>query len=680
MEKHLKYSCKFPICRNSYFHAIDKKKVTNKHFFKFPHNNSKRLEIWKKFCNIADGDCKNYYLCEDHFEIKQFKNISRSRLNWNAIPSQTLPINNMHNMSVDLSVNSENLDVDSVNMPSDLPIYSVNSDVNNENITIDLSVNSETLDVNIVNMSVDNSDNVNVSMDLPINSEHFHVNNVNMPIDLPINSLNNSSANLSVNNEHNYAIEPVKDNEPSCSENNTHLIGTFGNETGDKFNFLLEKRKGILSKIGIPKRDLSPMKSEMYKVHRNVSSKLSRLKQELKRTKNKLEELTTLYNEGKFKYIDESLNDITKEFIDSQLRNYNKNPHAKRWTLQNKIFALSLYKRSPRLYKYLQANFELPSTRTLKDILSRIPFNTGLNEGIVDILKSEVSKMQSADRNCLLLFDEIGLSKGFYYEQNKERITGYEDLGHLGRNNKTANHALVFMIRGVRRKWKQAIAYYFTNNTVTSIQLKIIIKFIISQLQAIGLNVLGTVCDQASTNQKALSDLCSENKDRYSPFYFYVNNKPICIIYDVPHLLKNTRNCLLRCKIQFETNKQAKFEYIEKSFRLDSEKRTYRMLYKLKPKYFEFKDSYIKMKVKVAAAQLSYTVAASLETWVASGQLPSEAIYTAEFVTIIDQLFDSLNATGQKNSNKKKFRTPISCNSPHIEFWKDILNKMRSWK
>ncbi|KAK9872748.1 hypothetical protein WA026_019530 [Henosepilachna vigintioctopunctata] len=67
------------------------------------------------------------------------------------------------------------------------------------------------------------------------------------------------------------------------------------------------------------------------------------------------------------------------------------------------------------------------------------------------------------------------------------------------------------------------------------------------------------------------------------------------------------------------------------------------MLPKLKIDHFNFKDSRLNMKVKVAASQLSYSVAACVQTWIASGNLPSEAAHTAEFVHKIDSLFDSLN-------------------------------------
>ncbi|KAF2900368.1 hypothetical protein ILUMI_05816, partial [Ignelater luminosus] len=81
-------------------------------------------------------------------------------------------------------------------------------------------------------------------------------------------------------------------------------------------------------------------------------------------------------------------------------------------------------------------------------------------------------------------------------------------------------------------------------------------------------------------------------------------------------------------------------------------------------------DSFLKMKVKVAAAELSHSMAAATETFVSSGDLPAEAIYTAEFVEIIDEWLDSLNGFGFDSS--KEFYRALSENSPHLTFWSNI--------
>ncbi|XP_049791496.1 uncharacterized protein LOC126198910 [Schistocerca nitens] len=86
------------------------------------------------------------------------------------------------------------------------------------------------------------------------------------------------------------------------------------------------------------------------------------------------------------------------------------------------------------------------------------------------------------------------------------------------------------------------------------------------------------------------------------------------------------------------------------------------------------------MKVKVAAAQMSHTVAAAIETYVSTHTLPSEAIHTAEFVEKVDKLFDSLNSNEQYPRDGKQFRCALSENSPHLEMWYSILREIGSWQ
>lgn len=73
-----------------------------------------------------------------------------------------------------------------------------------------------------------------------------------------------------------------------------------------------------------------------------------------------------------------------------------------------------------------------------------------------------------------------------------------------------ANQALVFMVRGIQKNYKQVVAYYFVQNTIAAASLKKLIVQIIVELQSIGLKVVATVCDQGPTNVAALNLLCGE--------------------------------------------------------------------------------------------------------------------------------------------------------------------------
>ena len=120
--------------------------------------------------------------------------------------------------------------------------------------------------------------------------------------------------------------------------------------------------------------------------------------------------------------------------------------------------------------------------------------------------------------------------------------------------------------------------------------------------------------------------------------------------------------------------------YLRKAFDADNCERAFTCLDKIKEHFFNFADTYIKMKVKIAAKQLSHTMVA-IETFYTSGViLESESLHTAEFVDLIDKLFDSLNSSQLYDSEGKKFRCAVSDSSPHLKFWSELLPKLKKWK
>jgi hypothetical protein len=82
----------------------------------------------------------------------------------------------------------------------------------------------------------------------------------------------------------------------------------------------------------------------------------------------------------------------------------------------------------------LSAYFLLPSIRTLKQILSNIPFDAGINQTLLMELKAKNHEMNDLNKYCTLIFDEISLSSGYHYEREKDIISGYEDLGGVRPN------------------------------------------------------------------------------------------------------------------------------------------------------------------------------------------------------------------------------------------------------
>ncbi|CAK1597788.1 unnamed protein product [Parnassius mnemosyne] len=118
---------------------------------------------------------------------------------------------------------------------------------------------------------------------------------------------------------------------------------------------------------------------------------------------------------------------------------------GRRFTKQDKVLSLALYKQGPRAYRWLRKIFILPSPLTLSRMISTASLKAGLNENIFRELQQRAQKMKPKQKLCMLLFDEIALTPHFDYNRRRDTITGFVDNGETTQN-KIADLALVFMI------------------------------------------------------------------------------------------------------------------------------------------------------------------------------------------------------------------------------------------
>lgn len=339
----------------------------------------------------------------------------------------------------------------------------------------------------------------------------------------------------------------------------------------------------------------------------------------------RLQKVMELYESGKL--VEGKINRTTLRFFNSQLRLQTKKTKGRRYTIDDKIFALSLLKQSPRGYRHLQKTFALPSRRTLMAILNAIPFNSGINDRIMKSLKATVDSMDEANKYCCLLFDEMSLEASLSFNKSKDCISGFEDCGD-GRKKKFADHVSVFMARGIRRKWKQPICFYFSEHGMNAAQIAKQLKLVISSLQSIGLHVVATICDQAASNTAAMNILQSETQMKAMSagaenrcFGFDANGEEIFILYDPPHLLKRIRDNFIdgKAKFQWQHNEQvASWNDIVSLYELDDGDYDNRMLHKLTDAHI-YKEKLKIMKVKNAAQVFSHRVSSTMRGLVKYG-------------------------------------------------------------
>lgn len=106
---------------------------------------------------------------------------------------------------------------------------------------------------------------------------------------------------------------------------------------------------------------------------------------------------------------------------------------------------------------------------------------------------------------CTILFDEVAIEAALSYDKHRDAIDGFVELDR--KYDEFADHALVFMLRGLIDKWQQPLAFYFCKGATAGSQLKNIIKEIIVAVGNTGLLPVAIICDQGTSFQSALKSL-----------------------------------------------------------------------------------------------------------------------------------------------------------------------------
>ncbi|XP_072398747.1 uncharacterized protein [Diabrotica undecimpunctata] len=495
----------------------------------------------------------------------------------------------------------------------------------------------------------------------------------------------------------------------------THYMATPSTSKGDLIQTPPRRRSALLTEVNVThSKKLSPRAKQLYKKAQLLHKQLSRSRKARLQLKRKLI-LEKKYNITKLS----SMDHIRARFFDSQVRNLKNKPKGRRYTIEDKILALALYKQSGSAYKFLSKFFSLPSRKTISSLLNRIPIEPGLHEEVFDLLKAEVRTFKNPlDCHCIVIFDEMAIQAHIQPNFGKGCIEGFENYG-FKTTDKIANHAQVFMLRGIRRKWKQPVYYNFSNGATKTIDLVHIIKMIVRKCTEIGLNVIAIVCDQGSNNRAAINYLIKDTKIKYSneldhlekqktysskyfdlknkikEYVFEVDGRRIIPIYDVPHVFKGLRNNLLKYNLHFTSNNEEKvatWDHIYTAYKMDPHLGSLRLIPKITEQHVN-PDRINKMKVANCTQVFSHSVAQAINVFAITGavvpvagdnlKLDKKAVETAEFLSFIDSLFDSLNGKSFKPKAGKTLRGAVTKNSQHVQFWQESLIKLETfyfWK
>ncbi|KAJ8886135.1 hypothetical protein PR048_012344 [Dryococelus australis] len=226
------------------------------------------------------------------------------------------------------------------------------------------------------------------------------------------------------------------------------------------------------------------------------------------------------------------LNSTSRTFVLSQQRNQKRKSNS----------IDSLHPKNGRGYRLLAKVFVLPSRKTMMAMLRKVPFEPGLTAHIMKYLKGSVEKLKPHDKYYTLVFD-FPYRTGFTTMQvMNNKVLGFEDLGVGNRKQKLSDHAIVFMVHGIHKKWKQPVCYMLVQSAMKTIALVRFIKSIVRGLFGVGLKVIATMCDQGPANKQRSYTM--QNKECQGGF-FEVDFHKVVPLFDSPHLLNDMRNNLL---------------------------------------------------------------------------------------------------------------------------------------
>ncbi|CAK1597444.1 unnamed protein product [Parnassius mnemosyne] len=198
------------------------------------------------------------------------------------------------------------------------------------------------------------------------------------------------------------------------------------------------------------------------------------------------------------------------------------------------------------------------------------------------------------------------------------------------------------------------------------------------------MNVVATVCDLSAVNLKVFKILGATST---APFFNFCGQEIVSIL-DPPHLLKCTRNLLIKHDIEvtsdFQCNEKpvkgtVKWSHIEAFYQLD--KTNPNLVYAP-----QLTDNHLhpncqqKMRVKLAAQVFSHSVTTGMLMKIAQNELPAEAHVTATFVQKFDELFDAVNADSPDLRRGKKYSTNLNKKTPHLALFRNMREFISNMK
>ncbi|XP_008546287.1 uncharacterized protein LOC103570355 isoform X2 [Microplitis demolitor] len=366
-------------------------------------------------------------------------------------------------------------------------------------------------------------------------------------------------------------------------------------------------------------------------------------------------------------------------------RNINRKSGGERYTNEEILFAIGIYKRSPKCYRFLMNYILLPSEITMRRAFIILDLKPGINNSIIEGLKKAAERMTDPlDRYCTVVMDESSIKPRLSYTVGIDSFGGFHDDGNGVQKAELADHATVFMLQQINKPGKQPLSFHFTHKPMNTSVLKALLTQILSLIVAAEMIPVAAVSDQGSTNREAFNLLKDETPNNYESNHFKINNyaNKIYILYDIAHLIKTLKNNFAGAfENWFAKNpKKSKQEYPGNIIEINGIRGYWREIvnYFFQDEKCHFKEEHVfptnkvKMGVRFASQVLSQMTAERLMQRAVADPIKNVAAKaTSIIIKFLDMVIDSLNGCKLSGGDKKESssRANVTSTSQHWEFW-----------
>ena len=230
--------------------------------------------------------------------------------------------------------------------------------------------------------------------------------------------------------------------------------------------------------------DLAKTKTKLFKAKEQLTFRAKELKSvtaKLKRRECKISNLLDgiqsqkLLQEEEINILKDNFSEETLTLTENEVKANEKGKNGFRYSDVLKSFAVSLHFYSAAAYEFVRKHLHLPHSESIRKWASSIEVQPGFLSASILFLRRQL-KLDQHMKDICLVYDAMSIRKELIYDHSRQSYAGFVNHGHLqtAAADTLATEVIVLLAVGLRRSFKQPIAYFLIDKLPATQQAQII--------------------------------------------------------------------------------------------------------------------------------------------------------------------------------------------------------------